>query len=52
MGNIEIGALSQQEAEKLLRECREIATNWERYLQFYRKRKHLLNNHFPTEGLN
>lgn len=52
MGNIDLGTLSQQEAAQLLQECRDIASDWDTYLQFCKKRKSLLNHYFPTEGMN
>jgi len=52
MSGFESNILSQREAERLLRECRDIAQDWDSYLQFCQSRNSLVSRFFPKEGIN
>jgi hypothetical protein len=52
MGRIPHKNLTQPELERLLAECREIANDWDAYLQFCRNRDAVLKEYMPKEGMN
>ena len=49
---ITIGSITQEELERLLEESRQIAQDWDTYLQFRRNRDAVLEELMPREGMN
>jgi hypothetical protein len=52
MSGFEAGRLNQRETERLMRECQEIASDWEKYMTFCQVRTPVLKRLFSQEGLN